>query len=77
MGPFYAEMDPAIILDKNAKMSEMAKGSGCKIWSFNETPETVMLKIEVVQMLSGGMEYLSKQLIAARTKLSRPVRNAS
>ena len=54
MGPIYAEMDTSIILDKPGKVGDMAKGSGCRIWSFNETPASAKLKSETVHLLSGG-----------------------
>jgi phage/plasmid-associated DNA primase len=54
LGQFYAEMDTANILEKTAAKMDLAKGSGCRIWSFNETPQNARLKSDVVQMLSGG-----------------------
>ena len=72
MGPLYAEMEPAILLDRTAHKTGLAVGVGRRIWSFNELPEKAKLQCDIMQKLSGRdklpVKAQSRQVLAPRQK---------
>ncbi len=72
MGPLYAEMEPAILLDRTTHKSGFAAGFGRRIWSFNELPEKAKLQCDIMKKLSGRdnlpVKAQSRQVFKPRQK---------
>ena len=72
MGSLYAEMEPAILLDRTAHKTGLAVGVNRRIWSFNELPEKAKLQCDIMKKLSGRdkvpVKAQSRQVLDPRQK---------
>lgn len=72
MGSLYAEMEPAILLDRTAHKTGLAVGANRRIWSFNELPEKAKLQCDLMKKLSGRdkvpAKAQSRQVLDPRQK---------